>query len=158
MAYAATITWSERRVPNDKSGKRHLYLRIAETGAGTSSEWKTSGGSGLTVLNERGVAESPEIPRSGTITLVQSTLGNGTGTTIQPAFGKEASFNTDDQTVIAETGSAAAFVHEQSPARYSFDPDATDDEVILFGRSAVDAGSDNVIETLLTIVEGHVAV
>jgi hypothetical protein len=153
MAYACTITWCERRSGQRRNGSRILTIKVSETGAASTDEWSTTGGTGITVRNEAGVDEAPDIPQNGTILLTQATLSAGTGTTILPKFGKSASFSTTNNTLIALTASAASYIHEQSAARFSFDPGATRK---LVGRSTPNSAvADHTITTLVEINDGH---
>jgi hypothetical protein len=158
LAYAVVVEWSESFV----NGRGELTLQIAETDASSSSEWNTDGtGSAVTVRHADSGLEIPAPMwryRKGTITLTQATLESGTGTDIQPEFGKEDNF-TDDQTLIARIGAADAFILEQSLARFTYSKTAypTEDDVVLHGKSMVNTvTADNVINTELTIVEGHI--
>lgn len=156
MAYAATIDWWQIRVPERPDGTVHTILKVAETGAGSSSEWDTRGtGTGVTVRSAvNGKALAVPLPLCGTILLVKSELVSGTGTTIQPTYNSAAGGAVDDTTLIAAQADAATFILDQTPARFSFDPTVAAASRNLFSQSNPDAGSDNVITSYIVIVEG----
>lgn len=129
MAYAATTNVEKRTI----SGRRHYIVTISESDASATDEWSVDG-----------------LPNIGTILLYQATLESGTGTTIQPKLGKVTGWTQATQDDITEQASAAAHVKDQTPVRYVLEAGHQ-----LFGISTVDAGADNVVETVLVIAEGH---
>lgn len=138
MAYSATITKTEEFV----DGRRHIHLEIVEADLGTTDEWSW------------GNAAGEDLPKKGTITHFQSTLATATstGTTIQPRIGNETGHANDTQGEVTRQASAAAHINDQGLVRYTI-PDGQ--RPAFFVRTTPDAGSDNDVTTIMTIVEGH---
>jgi hypothetical protein len=156
LAYAAVVTWDVERYPlsGGKEGFAVYTIKVVETDAAAGSEWNTvhTAGTNTVTNGTSGITGSLNIPKRGTVLCVQATLISGSGATIDPVAGKAAGFTTSGQNLIFANGTAAANVYEISPARYTYDPGVTSSR--LYGRSTVSAGADNVIHTLIVIVEG----
>lgn len=114
--------------------RRTIVVYCVETAAGAATEWSTTG---------------IDIPRAGDL-YVQSVLVSGTATTIQPAFGKATGWSASTIDDIDQVAIAAAYVAEGVPVPYAFRPGQIPE---IFVRNTCSAGSDNVVRTLLTIVE-----
>lgn len=127
--YSATVTVTTSKA----QGVRAWTVTIVETDAAAASEWSVVG-----------------LPAVGTITHYQSTLVSGTGTTIAPTLGKTTGWTASTQNEISIQGTAAAHFNDQTRARYNLGTTST-----IFGISTVDAGTDNVVHTTFTVVEGH---
>lgn len=154
MAYEATITWKQEV---HKSGRR-LILRIVETDAGTGSAWTTVHSATNIVesalnpeLDQKGGRVIP-MPASFTVRNWKQELISGTGTTVHGMIGcpeTPGSFTDDTMDLLYHTDAAAAFIHEAGISTVAFPPDRTRRE--LSGMSRVDAGTDNVIHTLIVL-------
>ena len=129
--YAATVTLTEISGPR---GQRMWLVDVAETGAAAASEWSVVG-----------------VPVVGTITHYEVTLGAGAGTTVQPVLGMAATWTTATQDVIAEQAAAAAHILDNTAVPYALAKGTS----TIYGRSTVDAGSDNVVTTRFVIIQGH---
>jgi hypothetical protein len=155
LAYSVAVTWDTERYPlrGGKEGTTLYVIKVVETDAANASEWSTVHAAGNTVTNATsGITGTLNIPKRGTVLCMQSTLVSGTGTEILPAFGKSTGFSLTGQSLIAVASAASLNVYEIAPARYTYDPGVTVSR--LFGLSSVDAGTDNVIHTLIVIAEG----
>lgn len=139
MAYAATVT-STRDIDQHRT-----IIKIVETGASATSEYRTVATAGITITGS-----VPYIPQSGTIVHFQSTLTAGTGTTIKPRLGKSTAWTANGVDDIGGRDTSAIFHNTSVPVAFTFGPGQTR---TLFGKSVVDAGSDNAITTLITIIE-----
>lgn len=132
MAYAATTSISTQTI----SGRRHFFVTITETEAGTASEWSLS-----------------ELPRLGTVVHWESHITAGSGSTLQPKLGKETAWTVDTVDHVYTQADARSLILSDAAIRYDLSG-ATDPQT-LYGVSGVDSGSDNSITTKLIIVEGH---
>jgi hypothetical protein len=128
MAYAGVVT--EDGVGSD-GGRRQWVKKIAETEAAAGSEWVIT-----------------DLPKRVTIYSYEATLTAGTGTTINPALGNTSGFTASTQGHIATNDTTAAHINDQTVLR-AYLPSG-----ILYGRSTVDANTDNTIATVICIVEG----
>ena len=131
MAYAAAVT---TRVVPGPAGRRQWVITIAETEAAATSEWSVEG-----------------LPACGTITHYQSTITSGTGVSIAPKIGKVTGWTASTQNEVMPQLTAAAHHNRSAPQVYTLPTTAK-----LFGRSGVNAGTDNVILTVMVITEGQV--
>ncbi len=131
MAYAAAVTESSRGADG---GRLHWAMSIAETEAAAGSEWSIGG-----------------LPNRVTIFSYKATLTAGTGTTINPILGNAGSFTASTQGHIATNDTTAAHINDQTALRCYLPTGA------LYGRSTVDADTDNTIATEILIVEGWVS-
>lgn len=130
MSYAFTIT-------HDKNAtEKRTILKVVETTTGATSEWNTSGLIG--------------IPRSGTVIHFVSTLTAGSGATIQPKLGKSSSWTVNGVDHIAQRDTATAYHNSSVPFSFTFDPDQN---LVLYGCSVVNSGTNNSITTVITILE-----
>ncbi len=128
MAYAGTATIASKGADG---GRNHWAVTIVETEAAAGSEWSVGG-----------------LPQRVTIFSYRATLTAGTGTTINPILGEEAAFTASTQAHIATNATTAVHINDQTVLR-CYLPTGT-----LYGRSTVDAGSDNTIATGILIAEG----
>jgi hypothetical protein len=128
MAYAGTATIASKGADG---GRNHWAVTIAETEAAAGSEWSVVG-----------------LPKRVTIFSYKATLTSGGGTTINPILGSDASFTASTQDHIATNATTAAHINDQTILR-CYLPSGT-----LYGRSTVDADTDNAISTEILIVEG----
>ena len=133
MAYAFTITKGPLVPFGD--GLYRQTIRVAETDAAAASEW-----------------EIDSLPQSFDLVAAKVVLGAGTGTVIGPIeLGAATGWAVDTiDDVTVSTVPAAAFLNDQT--RYAC---AVGSGASLFGRSMVDAGTDNVITTELIIELGE---
>lgn len=136
MSY--TVVKEEQKI----SGVRYFTYFIRETNAGASDSWAIN------------------CPGLGTVTFFKSELLSGTGATIQPILGFSASAVSGSNDYICGQASAAAQHSDQTKVRY-IDEGALDGygdlimQGTIYGQSKVNAGSDNYIETIVVIAEGH---
>ncbi len=104
----------------------------------------------VTVVEEEAQASSefevPKMPASGTIVSYKTTLVSGSGSTVNPKIGKEATFTEDTQGHVATNDTTDSHIRDQTPVRFGCDGS-------LFVRSGVDSGTDNVIHTELLITD-----
>ncbi len=128
MAYSATVTEASKGADG---GRNHWAMSIAETEAAAGSEWSVGG-----------------LPKRVTIFAYKATLTAGTGTTINPILGNAAAFTASTQGHLATNDTTAAHINDQTRLR-AYLPTGT-----LYGRSTVDADTDNTIATEILIVEG----
>ena len=139
-----------------------------EVDARDTSCWKTVNDDDNLVTNaDTGLLQDAPVPSDGTITLYKALFEGGTGTTIQPAIGSRNEFDTGaspDLELMYLMSTDAAYHLEQSPARYSLDPDdvgvngftGLNGPATLFFCSQVDTvTADNEIHSIVTIVDGH---
>lgn len=158
MAYAATVTWTERRV----NGRKELTIKAVETEARDTSSWRTEHVGANTVTNQdNGLTGNIPIYKNGTITLYTCKLTSGTGTTVLPAAGKAAGFSVSspDEDLILLMDTAAPLQIEMSPARYDYEPvDVVRNTIpIMYFKSGVnDTTTDHTITSIVTIVDGHI--
>lgn len=127
MAYTATITQSRQSI----GGRITHLVTITETEAAAASEYEVAG-----------------LPTRCTLMSLRATLTAGTGTTIQPQFGKAAEWSAGDAEEQGVAAAAAASVVINTPQQLDLTSQS------LYGRSTVNAGADNSITTVLRIVEG----
>jgi hypothetical protein len=131
MAYAAVVTEVNK---GSDGGRNHWAFTVAETEAAAGSEWSIGG-----------------LPRRVTVYSYKATLTAGTGTTINPIIGDSAAFAASTQAHIATNTTTAAHINDQTVLR-AYLPTGT-----IYGRSTVDADTDNTIATEILIVEGWAA-
>ena len=128
MAYAGTATIASK----GSDGQRgHWAVTIAETEAAAGSEWSVGG-----------------LPQRVTIFSYKATITAGTGVTVNPIHGNAAAFTASTQGHIATNATTAIHINDQTVLR-CYLPTGT-----LYGRSTVNAGTDNTIATEILIVEG----
>jgi hypothetical protein len=156
VAYSATVTCTTHTI----SGRRGMIIQIVEADAAATSEWKTTHTAGTNPVTLDGTSglDIPIFP-VGTITLYQSELvdATSTGTTIAPRMGKASGWTNGTQDEISRQATPAAFFRDTTHVPYAFNPaGAGGVKPKIFGKSTVDAGTDNDIITLIHIVEGHV--
>jgi len=113
-------------------GRRQFTYVLLETEAAAASEWTITG-----------------LPRICTLTVYIAEKTAGAATTMQPALGTAASFTTTDKNFVSQEDAAAAYVNDQSTVRIGPLTDGS-----LYGRSTVDADTDNSITTVMVFVEG----
>jgi hypothetical protein len=151
MAYAATISWTKTRV----SGRDMIRIRIQEAEAASTSEWKTSNTAVTNPVTgvQGGDDDDVPLPQNGTITLIQSTLTSGTGTTIAPVLGKVASFVANTKDELSDSPAANGWHNIATQIPYSFPPGV---KPVIYGRSTPNnAAADHTIDTLIVVIEGH---
>jgi hypothetical protein len=119
------------------AGKRVVEISVTEDAAAAGSEWSTAD-------------LSDPIPESGIIMRLQAEKTTGTAATIRPRLGKKTGWTTGTIDDIGQIAVAAAYVNEAIGVPYGFKAGA---KPILYGRSTPNAGSNNVVETQITIVE-----
>lgn len=134
--YTVTVTQHSSRVPNEDENGPIYKLTITETEAGTSSEAEV-------VLGDHG------LPLVGRIIHRATSLQSGTGTTVSPVSGELTNPAAASVYRYQYGGTAAALVTEQASS-----PPVYVSGSSLFHRSGVDAGSDNTIVAVYTIVPG----
>ena len=119
MAYSATVLVNP-------IGSGDLEILITENDAEATSE-----------------ATIPGLPIKGRIWSMAAQLVSGAGSTIDPVLGKLTNPAASGMTKLLENDTAAAGVHNVAigPVPY-YAPDG-----VLFHRSGVDSGTDNVIQT-----------
>ena len=132
MAYDDTITIDRRMI----GGVATFLITVTETEAAAGSEY-----------------EITRLPTRCTLLSTRSTLtslGVGTGVTIQPRFGVSASWTDgdEDERAVSLTPGASVVIRESIHLDLSTGS--------LFGRSTVDAGADNSITTVLRFAQGWV--
>ncbi len=134
MAYAATVSVERKKI----SGRRQWIVTVAESDQATDSEYTV------------GDVAGDQLPVLCTLRSYQATLTEGTGATINPALGNTAAFVADTQSHIATNSTTAAHIHDNAAVRLYLPAGE------LFVRSTTDADDDdNVIATVMVIVEGH---
>jgi len=137
MAYAQSVAVTHSRRPID--GRMSWQIVVTETECAATSEWDVAPGD----------CGGYPLPATGTITAYDAVKSAGTAATLQPILsGTTAPASTQSNYVGAQTA-AAASVHDRSSTRYQ-------GLTTLYGRSRPDAGADNAITTMITIVEGHI--
>mgnify|MGYP003319468350 CR=1 FL=1 len=103
-------------------GGSDYLLTVTETEAATASEWNVVG-----------------VPLKGRILRQMCVLSSGTGTTVDPVLARTSGGT--GQNVVVENDTAAATVDTVSdPGIPYYDTDGT-----FYGKSGVDAGTDNTI-------------
>ena len=129
MAYDAVITLVSQEVAD---GRLYTVFDVVETEARDTSEF------------------SIDSPGVGRLTLVESDLISGSGSTIQTEFGRLATWTTGGRGHIDQAAAAAASIRIGTDKRFS-----ADDKVYV--RSNVnDVTEDHVIRHRFTFVRGHV--
>ena len=128
MAYASSVT----SVSRIDAGRKVTTYTITETEAAATSEWSLA-------LPDEAV----------TITLYEATLTAGTGTTVQPKIGLATNPTANTAGYLDQIATAAAYVRGPENIRVKSGAKT------LYGRSTVDAGSDNSITTVVEVAAGH---
>lgn len=133
MAYSATVT-SHRYLSNDR--KLYHTFKIVEAEAQATSEWSIT------------------VPKVGTIVLFQADITSGTGTTIQSKVGKATGWSASTVDAISQQAVAAAYLYDTTQIPYSLHGTTDANQGTMYGRSVVNAGTDNAITTVIVICEG----
>ena len=117
-------------------GRNYYFVSFVETNVSSASEWSVSG-----------------VPFLGQIVHYKATLDAGTGTTIDPVFGRITGFTLDTQDAVDPGYTAAVSIDDIGPTTYhlaSWDANGT-----LFGRSRPNnVAADHTIYTEFVIIEG----
>ncbi len=120
-----------------RHGRRHTIITISEVNVAAATEIEVTG-----------------IPFDvGQMTHQQTTLGAGTATTLEPGAGKVTGYSpsTQDEVFQVDSTDAAAHFNDGTVAKFSG----------LLGKLWVkpqpDAGADNTVDMVITLVEGHQA-
>jgi hypothetical protein len=130
MAY--TVTGPTRRKIN---GVRHWHVVIVETAARDTSEWVVEG-----------------LPKTGVVTLLRVTPSFGTGTTVRPLLGREASWVYDDDNHIGRVTAADTTINEAEELHFA----GLDSAGRIYGRTGYNtATADNGATIELVVREGH---
>lgn len=133
MAYAVTGNTAADALSEVFNGRRCWRWRVTETEASSGSEFTLYG-----------------VPSVGTITLINSKLTPGSGTTVQPEVGRGASWVDDSIDDIGRID-AAGRAREEQNRRYTLNAGQA-----FVVRTQVNSGSaDNTVVTEITIYAGH---
>lgn len=124
MAYAFTTNDGVR------SGKR-LIITVKETDAASSSEWGPI-----------------RVPKAFRVKRITCTLDSGSGTTVAPTLGSASGWSASSQQEIVGAPTTPA-AHIDDATEF----DASAPHGLLYGKSGVDSGSDNVIDTTIILEE-----
>ena len=104
----------------------------------------------LSTVSAGDEVEIPGVFTRGTRVFLLSTLVSGTGTTHQVNIGNTTGFT--DNTQAHQPGKqATAKVHDKDASQAPYNAPGGS----LFFKPGVDAGSDNVVHTQMTIIEGE---
>ena len=141
MPYAQTTPVVTRRRID---GRNYYFVSFSETGAAPTDRWSVAG-----------------LPYLGEIVHYKATLTAGTGTTIAPSLGREASFTVGTKDVhtqdsIGALSPAAVSFDEAGPLVYHSATNAlAESSATLYGYSTPNnAAADHTIYTEFVVLEG----
>lgn len=142
MAYAAAVTVNEL---SPQAGRRTFEIVVLETEAAAASEWNTAGTGSSTLT---GSITAGNLPRVITIVSRKVSITSGTAATVAPIWARATGAVAAGAADYLDGFSAAAYIDdiERVPRRLTTGN--------IYGRSTVNAGSDNAIRTELIVVSG----